>query len=192
MQSSKLPALKCPFLSPQERESSACWNCETPQSLWTTVSCQGQKNGAQATLGRWHFTNACASIVNNPPATETSFWHSHLDWHHLTTLFIFHHWHPFHQCQPQPQGVLWHLFQTNCLKLHKFHMPHFCVHLLSLRVWVNFTVKAPVWQMKTEQSISTIPIAAQTFLLQYLPVTQTIPCPFPHTQTGFQFSPQKC
>lgn len=49
---------------------------------------------------------------------------------------------PFHQCQPQPQGVLWHLFQTSCLKLHRFQMPHFCMHFRSLRVWVNFTVKA--------------------------------------------------
>lgn len=94
--------------------------------------------------------------------------------------------HPFHQCQPQPQGVLWHLFQTNRLKLHEFQMPHFCVHLLSLRVWVNFTVKALVWQMKIEQLISTIPIAAQIFLLQYLPVIQTTPCLFPPTQTGVQ------
>lgn len=49
---------------------------------------------------------------------------------------------PFHQSQPQPQGVFWHLLQTNCLKLCKFQMPHFCMHLHRLRVWVDFTVKA--------------------------------------------------
>lgn len=142
VQSSKLPAFKCPFLSKWAVTAVKGKQCllQHHTLFGLLFHIKDKKMGHRLCLA----TNILQMpvlvlwtvLLSQEPDSDIHTWIGTIWWWPLPPTSA-----------PSPRCFML-LFQPNCSKLYKFQMQHFYIHNHSLIIY--FTVKALVWQMKIE------------------------------------------
>lgn len=87
VQSSTLPALKCPFLSKWAVTPVKGKQCPLEHhGLFGQLFHIKDKKWRTDCVWSLTFYKCLCSTVSSPAVTGASFWHSHLDWHHLMVV----------------------------------------------------------------------------------------------------------